>query len=615
MIGSGFAIILMLTLVVGMASYWGLTRVMSVLELNQAANNLSDNFITAEVAVSAYLLNNFDEGRPFQKAAREQAARCLEQSRKLVQKIQGHQFLVDAERKEPVIIRNGLQNYVSSFNEYCAAEIRKIDMEKSTVKQCLVLESSIEKGRFWIKEMQSRLENMETVFGGYMSRNSGDRWKQVNEGLIEFQTAYDEYFSRVENKNTLTEKAKAIKTEFDNYKGMILTYNEEVAHQDYLYKQMRADAGMIMKAKKALAEFLVDRMNEVKKISLIAIWGFLLAAMLIGSVYALVNTRRIVGRLTWIIRGITTGADQVASASGQVSSASQSLAEGSSEQAASLEETSSSLEEMASMTKQNADNASQADHLMKEANRVIGKANDSMKAMAASMEDISRVSGQTSKIIKTIDEIAFQTNLLALNAAVEAARAGEAGAGFAVVADEVKNLAMRSAEAAKNTADLIEGIVKKVADGSALVNKTNEGFAAVADSTGKVAELVAEIAAASNEQARGIEQVNTAVMDMDKVTQQNAANAEESASAAEEMNAQAEQMKVIVGDLVALVEGNGTRVKRGRSDTASVQKGLKRKRLSKMGERPVAKNEDICKGAEITPQQAIPMDDGDFKDF
>jgi methyl-accepting chemotaxis protein len=349
--------------------------------------------------------------------------------------------------------------------------------------------------------------------------------------------------------------------------------------------------------------------------------GIMYASILIGVISLLVLmvvvffiAKSIADPMNRVAAGLNEGADQVATASGQVSSASQSLAEGSSEQAAALEETSSSLEEMSSMTKQNADNASQADNLMKEANRVIGKANESMKEMADSMDDISRASGQTSKIIKTIDEIAFQTNLLALNAAVEAARAGEAGAGFAVVADEVKNLAMRSAEAAKNTADLIEGTVKKVADGSELLNKTNEGFAAVADSAGKVAELVAEIAAASNEQARGIEQVNTAVMDMDKVTQQNAANAEESASASEEMNAQAEQMKVVVGELVVLVGGNGAGAKRGFSDTASVQKVLKSKRLSKIGKKPAAKNEDIYKGA-VTPQQAIPMDDGDFKDF
>ena len=145
---------------------------------------------------------------------------------------------------------------------------------------------------------------------------------------------------------------------------------------------------------------------------------------------------------------------------------------------------------------------------------------------------ISKASEETSKIIKTIDEIAFQTNLLALNAAVEAARAGEAGAGFAVVADEVRNLAMRAAEAAKNTADLIEGTVKKVQDGSLLVATTNDAFSQVKESTTQVGNLVSEITEASKEQSSGIEQVNIAISEMDKVVQQNAANAEE-------MNAQA----------------------------------------------------------------------------
>ncbi len=351
----------------------------------------------------------------------------------------------------------------------------------------------------------------------------------------------------------------------------------------------------------------IMRANTFQMIKLLGL--VFIACILVIVPIVFLFSSSLVKPINRIIQGLNEGADQVVSASGQVSSASQSLAEGSSEQAASLEETSSSLEEMSSMTKQNADNASQADHLMKEANRVIGKANDSMKEMAASMEDISMASAQTSRIIKTIDEIAFQTNLLALNAAVEAARAGEAGAGFAVVADEVKNLAMRSADAAKSTADLIEGTVKKVANGSALVKRTSEGFTAVADSSGKVAELVAEIAAASNEQARGIEQVNTAVMDMDKVTQQNAANAEESASAAEEMNAQAEQVKNFVGELVALVGGNS-------SYKTKAPKVLESKRrLPVIGKRPAATNEGIYKGEAISPQQAIPMEEGDFKDF
>ncbi len=256
-----------------------------------------------------------------------------------------------------------------------------------------------------------------------------------------------------------------------------------------------------------------------------------------------------------IIDGLGEGSGQVAAASSQVSSSSQSLAQGASEQAAAIEETSSSMEEMASMTRKNAENARHADTLMKESNQVVQEANASMTQLIRSMTDISKASEETSKIIKTIDEIAFQTNLLALNAAVEAARAGEAGAGFAVVADEVRNLAMRAATAAKDTAQLIEGTVKKVQEGSGLVSRTNDAFEKVAVSAGKVGDLVAEISEASNEQSKGIEQVNNAVMEMDKVVQQNAATAEESASAAEEMNAQAEQLKQYVGDLVEVITG------------------------------------------------------------
>ena len=359
-------------------------------------------------------------------------------------------------------------------------------------------------------------------------------------------------------------------------------------------------------------EILLNGANKLKLfVTVIGITAFVL-----GCGLAFFISKGLVKSLSVITGSMSEGADQVASASGQVSSASQSLAEGASEQAASIEETSSSLEEMSSMTKQNADNAGQADNLMNETNQVVASASTSMTKLITSMEEISKASDETHKVVKTIDEIAFQTNLLALNAAVEAARAGEAGAGFAVVAEEVRNLALRSAEAAKNTAVLIDGTVKKVKEGSEIVYKTNDEFSSVSKSASKVAELVAEISAASNEQAQGIEQVNTAVAEMDKVVQQNAANAEESASASEELNAQAKQMKGMVGELMALVGRSKKGDAFSSAGAKAAEKKIRKENFSSSVKNNISRTIMPHSGQEASPSQIIPMDnDDDFADF
>jgi len=285
---------------------------------------------------------------------------------------------------------------------------------------------------------------------------------------------------------------------------------------------------------------------------------------LVAILAAILIARTIVTVLNRMSGRIDQGAEKFALSTGQVSKNSNTLAQGAADQAASLEETSASLEEMASQTQQNADHSRLATELMAETKVITRTANDSMDELEESMAQISAASADTAKIIKTIDEIAFQTNLLALNAAVEAARAGEAGAGFAVVADEVRSLAIRAAEAAQDTSALIENTSAKVHDGSRLMNKTNDDFDKVEESVHKVSDLIGEISQASIEQTDGINQLNKAVAEVDRITQQNAASAEESASSAMEMNNQIQEMKELSQDLMDLV---GNREKAANSES------------------------------------------------
>jgi methyl-accepting chemotaxis protein len=256
-------------------------------------------------------------------------------------------------------------------------------------------------------------------------------------------------------------------------------------------------------------------------------------------------------------QGLFEAADQVAEASGQVSTASQSLAEGTSEQAALLEESSSAMEEMASMIMRNAENTKEAARLVEISRQSMKTSHRSLKSTMETMKLISTSGVQTAKIIKTIDEIAFQTNLLALNAAVEAARAGETGAGFAVVADEVRTLAMRATEAAKNSDLIITETIQQVQSGEAVIEQTMKEFYQMGDDAKAVSTLFSEISSASEEQARGVEQINRAIHELDNVVQQNAANAEQSAAAAQQLHAQAYQVSNFVQEMLTIVGGNG----------------------------------------------------------
>ncbi|MDY0269546.1 methyl-accepting chemotaxis protein [Trichloromonas sp.] len=256
---------------------------------------------------------------------------------------------------------------------------------------------------------------------------------------------------------------------------------------------------------------------------------------------------RVRNDLNELIGQVQAVGDQIASGSTQVADSSQSLSQGATEQASSLEEISASMNEMANRTKTNAENAGKANRNSEEARDSAQKCNVQMQQMVAAMEEMRRAGADISRIIKTIDEIAFQTNLLALNAAVEAARAGQHGKGFAVVAEEVRNLAARSAKAARETADLIAGTVTKTENGARLAEETARALGRIVSQTTEVSELVGDIASASSDQALGISEVNQGLSQIDQVTQMNTANAEQTAAAAEELSSMVAHLKLMLG--------------------------------------------------------------------
>ncbi len=322
---------------------------------------------------------------------------------------------------------------------------------------------------------------------------------------------------------------------------------EKVAHFATFDRQ-----GWVIMAIAPKAEFVegLTRMKSASALMIVIAVGLL-------AVFIWWGTNSVFTGIKSAAAQLSSGTDQTATAADQVSAASQTLAEGASEQAAALQETSASLEEMASMAQRNNEHAQTVNHLARQARLAAETGTTDMQAMTGAMRDIQSSSDAVSKILKTIEEIAFQTNLLALNAAVEAARAGEAGLGFAVVADEVRNLAQRSADSAKETAAKIETALASIAQGVTLSSKVAESLGEIQDKARQVDELAAQVAVASQEQAQGIEQVNHAFGQLDQVTQANAASAEESASAAEELNAYAQSMHEAVNGLVGLVGAEG----------------------------------------------------------
>lgn len=408
-----------------------------------------------------------------------------------------------------------------------------------------------------LMDMNATLQDVRIPILLYVNSDEATR-KQL---VADFETSHsqiDDLYKDFAQKSTaeiMNNGGNQLESAIENW----LSYAEQIfklADEGKFFDAMNIQANQEVDAFEAINTTLERLLNDLKEqqeisrqASMETLSGASLTAYLSNIIVAILVLITALS-LNKIIRNVLAdrvirilqGAEQTREASNSVAESSQSLASGASEQAASVEETSASLEELAAMTRQNAENAETANRLSDENSQTVKEAFSSMEELTGSMQDISESSSETQKIIKTIDEIAFQTNLLALNAAVEAARAGEAGAGFAVVAEEVRNLAMRSAEAAKNTTELIERSVMNIDRGNQLVHQTNESFQKVADASNQISNLVEEITAGSREQTSGLDQLTSAVSQIDKVVQANAATAEESAAAAEELSAQSAEV-------------------------------------------------------------------------
>ncbi len=464
----------------------------------------------------------------------------------------------------------------------------------------------------------------------YLRAYQGDKeWEGFQKQAQTLQQSVGEWKKMVQGISELEAIVADLEKNFTDYLAQGNKYYQAILADRKSTQNLVTHANNLVKEITAFTEAIEQNSQIIMNTVRLMVLVFSIIGIVFGIVLALLVTWAITKPLNAVITSLSDGAKQVNQASGQVAASSQAMAEGATEQASSLEETSASLEEMSSMTKQNADNARQANNTATEAQQSAEHGREIMMKMSKAIQQIKSSSDETAKIIKTIDEIAFQTNLLALNAAVEAARAGEAGKGFAVVAEEVRRLAQRSAEAAKTTAQLIEESQKHAEEGVQVSQEVANVLERITQSVEKVATLIGEVSAASNEQSQGIEQINQAVGQMNQVIQSNAANSEEAAAASEELSAQAEELNRMVGVLRGILEGSkgSSEVKPNMAlpenktvhrtpvtkslPPTSQGKGMKERRKLT----PTALPHHSGKADVVSPEQVIPLDDEDLRNF
>ena len=498
----GFGIMIVIAAVLSTVSWVFLNRVDQTAALAEQATQSNGHFGEIRLAEKDFLARGLEKRTGETKNAVEQWEDIKKELETVLSQFENSDGLREGERNFIKDSQKNLADYSNAFQSTTQARVEKDNgfadwgkvgweitksitgAQEEVIAPALksaIAEKNVEGFEKWLRIEESLSQDVVQNFlvlrvtATYLIATNRDvQWENYQKQLQTTLDGLTKWSQQVQGIAELEKAAGAIKSSLVLYEDAGRRFYQAILAERKADTVMTETALAATKNLENVNTTLQTRMDSLitfaNTISMIMTG----CGVVLGIILTIVITRSIVKPINRIIAGLTEGAEQVASASGQVSAASQSLAEGATEQAAGLEETSSSLEEMSSMTKQNADNAQQANTLAAEARKAAQSGAESMERMSHAIDDIQKSSDETAKIIKVIDEIAFQTNLLALNAAVEAARAGEAGKGFAVVAEEVRNLAMRSAEAAKNTANMIEESVKNAKNGVEIANEVSK---------------------------------------------------------------------------------------------------------------------------------------------